>query len=613
MLESIRGLGEPNTLIRKVLTMIINGLLTYEISFSLIKNNGTAEILSAIIFALSILIGDKLIPFTVIGGILTEYLNNLTSIISTGKFYFNSNFEVFLLSLVFLFVIPLISLVRFGSPRSFITSGSLLLSQFNPIWSLLLFSGISQSDNYIINVLSAIPVAIIFPLYFYGNFLGIVIVAMIILAAVTYAIKSYYGLVGVVFVALAYILLTKLGYTISILSVVVSLAIYSSSSMVSIVSSQLESKKAYETLKSGLIEDLKNINSTLYSLKDEVAQENSDIDNTISGYITQITKLQDEVLRCKNVKCVEEAKSELSNVRRMITTKLNNLIFDKIKSYNDFSGRLKFLGINIPELEYPKEEVKVEEFLNFYHNLKNVVDKNILTAANIVNNLIDNLSKTLGIYMQKVKVINKDSIIEKVESIDIKDINTKLNLCLSKANEISGILLTTPDTFELKKDIAALPLQQFTINKLVQSSRVLERFTNAILSELSMSHSVFKDISAKFSTPELKSLEEIINGLVITFQSANIPYCEKVNRLYGSLTNLEQIMEYVRERDVILQLEEIIDAILPQIKQKDVIELEELGINQKYADFLLKALNNRGVAAKLDGNKIILRDGIHGE
>jgi len=100
---------------------------------------------------------------------------------------------------------------------------------------------------------------------------------------------------------------------------------------------------------------------------------------------------------------------------------LNNLIFDKIKSYNDFSGRLKFLGINIPELEYPKEEIKIEEFLDFYHNLKNVVDKNILTATNMVNNLIDNLSRTLGIYMQKVKVINKESIIEKVESIDIKE------------------------------------------------------------------------------------------------------------------------------------------------------------------------------------------------
>jgi len=613
MLDSIRGLGEPNTLIRKALTMITNGLLTYEISLSLIKNTGSAEILSAIIFALSILIGDILIPLTVIGGILTEYQNYLTSIISTGKFYFNSNFEVFLLSLVFLFVVPLISLVGFRSSRSFITSGSILLSQFNPIWSLLLFSGISQSDNYTINVLSAIPIAIIFPLYFYGNFLGIVIVAMIIIAAVTYAIKSYYGLVGVVFVALAYILLTKLGYTISILSVVVSLAIYSSSSMVSIVRSQFENKKAYETLKSSLTEDLKNINSTLYSLKAEVAQENSDINNIIIGYITQITKLQDEVLRCKNVKCEEEVKSELSNVRRMITMELNNLIFDKIKSYNDFSGRLKFLGINIPELEYPKEEIEIKEFLDFYNNLKKVVDKNILTATHIINNLIDNLSRTLGIYMQKVKVINKDSIIEKVESIDIKDIDTKLNLCLSKATEISGILLTTPDTFELKKDIAALPLQQFTINKLVQSSKVLERFTNVILSELSMSYSMFKDISTRFSTPELKSLEEIMNELVITFQSPYTPYCEKVNRLYGSLTNIEQIMEYVRERDVILQLEEIIDAILPQIKQKNVIELEELGINDKYADFLLKALNNRGIAAKLEGNKIILRNGIHGE
>jgi ribosomal protein S17E len=613
MLDSIHGLGEPNTLIRKALIMITNGLLTYEISFSIIKNSGSAEILSAIIFALSILIGDILIPFTVIGGILTEYQNYLTSIISTGKFYFNSSLEVFLLSLVFLFVIPLISLVRFRSSRSFITSGSILLSQFNPIWSLLLFSGISQSDNYIVNVLSAIPIAIIFPLYFYGNFLGIVIVAMIIIAAVTYAIKSYYGLVGVVFVALAYILLTKLGYTISILSVVVSLAIYSSNLMVSIVRSQFENKKAYETLKSSLTEDLKNINSILYSLKAELAQENSDINNTISGYITQITKLQDEVLQCKNVECEEEVKSELSNVRRMITMELNNLIFDKIKSYNDFSGRLKFLGINIPELEYPKEEIKIEEFLDFYHNLKNVVDKNILTATNMVNNLIDNLSRTLGIYMQKVKVINKDSIIEKVESIDIKDINTKLNLCLSKATEISEILLTTPDTFELKKDIATLPLQQFTINKLVQSSKVLERFTNVILSELSMSYSAFKDISTRFSTPELKSLEEIMNALVITFQSASTPYCEKVNRLYGSLTNIEQIMEYVRERDVILQLEEIIDVILPQIKQKDVIELEELGINQKYVDFLLKVLNNRGIAAKLEGNKIILRNGIHGE
>ncbi|MEJ2770453.1 hypothetical protein [Stygiolobus sp. CP8521M] len=612
-MDSIRGLGEPNTLIRKALTMITNGLLTYEISLSLIKNTGSAEILSAIIFALSILIGDILIPFTVIGGILTKYQNYLTSTISTGKFYFNSNFEAFLLSLVFLFVIPLISLVRFRSSRSFITSGSILLSQFNPIWSLLLFSGISQSDNYIINVLSAIPIAIIFPLYFYGNFLGIVIVAMIIIAAVTYAIKSYYGLAGVVFVALAYILLTKLGYTISILSVVVSLAIYSSNLMVSIVSSQFENKKAYETLKSSLLEDLKNINSILYSLKAEVAQENSDISNIIIGYITQITKLQDEVLRCKNVKCIEEKKSELGNVRRMITMELNNLIFDKIKSYNDFSERLKFLGINIPELEYPKEEIEIRKFLDFYRNLKNVVDKNILTSVNIVNNLIDNLSRTLGIYMQKVKVINKDSIIEKVESIDIKDINTKLNLCLSKATEISGILLTTPDTFELKKDIAALPLQQFTINKLVQSSKVLERFTNVILSELSMSYSMFKDISIRFSTPELKSLEEIMNELVITFQSPCTPYCEKVNRLYGSLTNIEEIMEYVRERDAILQLEEIIDALLPQIKQKDVIELEELGINDKYADFLLKALNNRGIAAKLEGNKIILRNGIHGE
>jgi hypothetical protein len=87
---------------------------------------------------------------------------------------------------------------------------------------------------------------------------------MIIIAAVTYAIKSYYGLVGVVFVVLAYILLTKLGYTISILSVVVSLAIYSSSLMVSIITSQFENKKAYETLKSSLTEDLKKL--TLYSI-----------------------------------------------------------------------------------------------------------------------------------------------------------------------------------------------------------------------------------------------------------------------------------------------------------------------------------------------------------
>ncbi|MFP3188040.1 MAG: hypothetical protein RXR07_03120 [Sulfolobaceae archaeon] len=128
-----------------------------------------------------------------------------------------------------------------------------------------------------------------------------------------------------------------------------------------------------------------------------------------------------------------------------------------------------------------------------------------------------------------------------------------------------------------------------------------------------MSYSTFKDIFTRFSTPELKSLEEIMNELVITFQSAYTSYCEKVNRLHGSLINIERIMEYVRERDVILQLEEIIDAILPQIKQKDVVELEELGINQKYADFLLKALNNRRVDAKLEGNKIILRNGIHGE
>ncbi|BCU69454.1 tripartite tricarboxylate transporter permease [Stygiolobus caldivivus] len=608
MLDSIRSLGDVNILIRKALLMVINGILSYQLSYSLIKNVGSAEIIAALVFALSFLVGDILIVFTAIGGIIDLFQSYIFSLLSSGKILFNSpDFIQFIISIVFLFIVPLIALGVTRSSRSFITSGALILTQINPIWSLLLFSGISQSDNYAVNVLSSAPLAILF-IYLNHSLLSIVIIALLVIAAFSYSLKSYYGLIGSVFVALGYAFLVKAGYSISILSVIVSIAIYGVSLSVSTLSSLHENKKAYETLKNDLTEELKSINSILYTLKEEVKQEKSEFSNTINGYINEVTKLQDKVSQCRSIECEEEVKNELGNTRRMITIELNNLIFDKIKLYNDFSEKLKFLGINLPELEYPKEEIKIEEFLDFYNNLRSVIEKNILTAANIINSLIENLGKTLGLYLQKVKVINEDNILEKAKSIDVKDIDTKLNICLGKATEIGQLLLTTPDTFELKKELATLPLQPFTINKLNQASKILEKFTNITLSELSMSYSTFRDISMKFSTIEMKNLEEIINTLIIAMQSADTPHCEKVSRLYDSITNIEQMMNYVREKDVILQLDEIVDAILPQLKERETIELGDLGINEKYAEFLLRALNNRGITAKLEGNRVILRN-----
>jgi hypothetical protein len=299
-------------------------------------------------------------------------------------------------------------------------------------------------------------------------------------------------------------------------------------------------------------------------------------------------------------------KEEITNNRRVITIELNNFIFDEIRDYNEFIDSVKFLGIYADSIQFPKDEVKIEDFVDFYNNLKSIIDKNTLTIANILNKFIDNIRVILGSNLSKLNIINRDNILDLIKSINANELNTNINLCLSRASEIAQVLLVSNEYFEIKKDLATLPLQRFTINKVSNAQKILEKFINHLLTELSVLSSSISDITKRYDIDEIIGLNSILSTLISIVSSNEVPYCERISRVYMSLANISTALEYAKEKDVLLKLDELVSLLMQEIITNGYIDLNDFGINSKYSDFIVKLLNKKGIMSKAEGTRIVV-------
>ena len=444
----------------------------------------------------------------------------------------------------------------------------------------------------------------------------IIIVLFTLIGGIIYSLNmniKYINLFGILPLVISNYLLIKNYNPIvpySFLPSIISLVIFAIIFSHNMYSQIVEKKREYESLKSTLSNEINKIINILDYVRKNTKKGSSDIENDIikvtNEYVNAFMTLQQKLGSCKNVACLNGVKEEITRYRGAVTIKLNNFIFDEIRNYNEFIDSVKFLGIYADSIQFPKDEVNIVDFVDFYNNLKSVIDKNTLTIADMLNKFIDNIRVILGSNLSKLNTINRDNILDLIKSINADELNTNINLCLSRASEIAEVLLVSNEYFEIKRDLATLPLQRFTINKVSNVQKILEKFINDLLTELSVLSSSISDITKRFDIDEIVGLNSILSTLISIVSSNEVPYCEKISRVYMSLANISTALEYAKEKDVLLKLDELVSLLMQEIITNGYIDLNDFGINPKYSDFIVKLLNKKGIMSKAEGTRIVV-------
>ncbi|BFI76187.1 hypothetical protein YN1HA_22850 [Sulfurisphaera ohwakuensis] len=595
-------INDAKELTKKIIIMIINGVLSFYIALHF-TNLNFAYITLGLVFAISFLIENILLPILIISSIVVSNLNLLEEIIN-GIISF-PNIEKIAFLLVFLFIIPLIHLAIRRNSRSLITAGNLILQNFNPtIAAILYYSGVSFNESYVDGIFSFLPFIYLLTVNFNNHvILGSII--LILIGSILYSINSkFYSVVGIIPITIsAYYFSTLFNSPYFFYGIILSLAINIIDRVINFTKTINENREATANLKNRINEEIKNIQAVLYSLRSEIGKEGGDLIKIIDGTFSSISAIQNKLNECKNINCLSEVNDELLSQKRILTIEINNLIFDKIRGYNDFTLKLKKIGINLSEIEYPKEEIKLEQFIDFYRHLKQTIETNIILATNFLNTFVENTNKTIGVNLDKLNIINMNYISERLNNMDVQILNKKLDLCASKALEVIQ-LFTEEESYEIKKSLADIPLQPFTINKVGNATKLLEKINNFLLVELIELQNTLKTISSIYKSAEIDNMISLINIEIQTLQTPEMPYCEKISRLYSSISELKEAIELASNKDTLTQLSELVDTLLPQILETGEINLSDIGINENYANFIIALLNKKGFKAEINGNKI---------
>jgi hypothetical protein len=73
-----------------------------------------------------------------------------------------------------------------------------------------------------------------------------------------------------------------------------------------------------------------------------------------------------------------------------------------------------------------------------------------------------------------------------------------------------------------------------------------------------------------------------------------------------SLANISTALEYAKEKDVLLKLDELVSLLMQEIITNGYIDLNDFGINSRYSDFIVKLLNKKGIMSKAEGTRIVV-------
>lgn len=455
--------------------------------------------------------------------------------------------------------------------------------------------------------MSALPFLYLILKYGFNDYIIIAVILLLVGAIIYSYNQGLYSITGVIPLAISsYLISSYIASPYIYYGVVLSVGINVADRVFNVIKDMKENKASFQAKKDSLIEELKNISSVLYALKNEIDKNDTELVNLLNVSLNSVTSIQNKVNECKDLECLKKIEDEVANQKRLLVIETNNLIFDEIRNYNEFVQRLKKIGINLGEIEYPKEEIKLPEFVDFYKRLKDTINAKIILATNLMNNFIENVDKSVGMQIEKISIIKQDNIISKLNELDPNIIDKRLNSCISKALDILQ-LFREEENYEIVKSLSDLQLQPITLNKLNSAKINLEKINNVLRVSFSVLYNSITILSKVYGGEDIENLINITNVGIQALQTPDMPYCEKISKIYSYISELREAIELASNKDSLMQLSELVDSVMPTIMETGQLKLIDIGISEKYANFIIALLQKKGFKAEVEGDKILVR------
>ncbi|WP_338600130.1 hypothetical protein V6M85_11365 [Sulfolobus tengchongensis] len=616
---------EPNTetvydYINRVVAAVVNAIISYNILYEIIPVEYVYFTIAAIsvisfffykqlsIILLALYIIDK--------AILTKAIYYL-SLYPLIQFYSIKYLIELIIVLVFLFVIPLISILKFRSNESVITSDSLLLALYNPYLILFLPFGISEKNNKIsVNVLSVLPLLVIPILQYYSfpyNPNLWISLALIVISGILFGLKYIFSLAGIIPLDI-FLYISNEKIEIIALITLISAILNLIPSILSIIETNFYIKREIVERKSKINESLNEVKSSLDKIK-LLSKDSTDMElfSIIQKYEKFFSSVSANLETIADIKSLQNIEMEINAKKLELERNINDYLFDQISQYNEIVEEIKNYGIVLDRIEPLSEPIKIDEDDTIkISKLLSRISENM----NILSKYVENMTKSLKTLLGK----NYDSEITdirldiKKSIIYIKELASKENIDSCKAcvellikflQMLNSLNLSTNQ--ELLKILIKLNDEK-PATFIIKSEEIMEQGLKLAIDTVTKLKEEYKRIQSEIPSLDRYKEFELINLLEKELNDNTKPICKRMEALASFLQVIQDLSSIVTHKneiaDVINLVSDNYDLILQKVLEEGCIKLSDLGIALDYSKFIDLVLQEKGSTLKIVGDSI---------
>ncbi|QXJ30226.1 hypothetical protein J5U23_03122 [Saccharolobus shibatae B12] len=618
---------EPNSetiydYINRVIVAVINAILSYKIFISFLPIDYiyfAIAIISVISFFFHKPLSIILLSIYIIdSAAIYKVLYNVALYPLIQSYSIKYLIEI-LLVLIFIFIIPLFSILRYSSVGGIIASSSILLSIYNPFFLLFLPFGIAEKNSKIIvNILSALPLLIIpitlhYTSILYSYLLWVSII-LVLITGILFGMRQLFSLIGI-FPSSIFLYLNDQNFEVIILIAVLTLILNIIPSIVSLIKANFYIKKEIVETRNRINENMDEIKGILEKIK-LIAKDINDIELTplTQKYNKFFADISNNLENISDIKTLQNIELELNAKRLELERSINDYIFDKISRYNKLVDEIKNYGIVLDKIEELSEPIKIN-------------DEGVIRINKIIMRIKENLY-SLYKYIENISsslvlLLDKDYNNEIVDvRLDIIEMSIKyLKILLSKENlescktctelmlrflQLSNSLNLNMNK-ELLKNIIKLNDEK-PANFIVKSREILEQGLKTASSILAKVKEDYEHIKNEIPSLSRYKEFELINLLEKEINDSTKPICKRIETLSSSLQVIQDLSTIITHKneitDVINLINDNYDLILQKVIEEGCIKLSELGIALNYGKFIDLVLQEKGTNLRVVNDSI---------
>ncbi len=613
---------------------VLIGVLAGYISFSLLRTVplpfGVNYFLTALIVVISILVAGLVSVVLIVGMMAYQFIKNNTLLgvdLLAKPDPMELTFSV--LSLVFLLVIPVLSYAKYLDLSSYVISlgviASLIGTNVNylvvelPVLVISIFFAITQrKPSLASSLISPLPAFTLFFLNFDSpdrDILLLGILLMEIASVMSFELKG-----GIAMISAVPPIISSFLFSVAFSSVTKDIAILSSIMSIAGIATYVGYSYSVSTLiyknelalkKKSLVEDL---NEALKGLKDlEVLKsDNFPVANDVEIALTKLEEINKEIQKCDSPKCIDDLRTKMEDVLHTVSTKVNEIIFEKIITFNEVTDQLKSKGFVMEKIDIPKDELKINSNTTYtISKILSQIEREYNTASQSLLRISEKLREITGIELQyDMRVIpdaNKlpvfyDKLVDPVIMEKINNCLDGLLLLLQSVNEMKEEGTRDVEIFKSiidSKQLKGINKINSAYDTMKRGMNYAENFVNDMIQQISPLMAVYPFLKNAF---EIEVLDKIKQSIV----NPTIPMCRKITLLSSSISILSQANDLLRYKDYIKDVDSILNNVKTELQseENECLTLEELGIKKEIAFILNAKIKAEGNGIKMSNSQI---------